>query len=203
VLQPNYRGSTGYGGEFRQLHGAGVGWGDAGDVEAGALHLVEQGLVDPDRIGLMGWSYGGFISAYLTATSDAFSAISVGAGISDWATHYAWEAVSWTTRFYSFDGTRPEDDPARWTQASPMTHIAGAATPTLIQHVDGDPIVSVLNAYELQHALEDMGVPNRFVIYPGSGHGIGGLRQRLGGLWHNWQWFLKYVWEEEVELPLD
>lgn len=203
VLQPNYRGSTGYGGAFRQLHGEGVGHGDAGDVEAGALHLVEQGLVDSGRMGVMGWSYGGFISAWLTATSDRFQAISVGAGISDWPTHYAWEPASYTTRFYSFGGAPPFEDPERWAEASPITHVADASTPTLIQHVDGDPVVTVLNAYELQHALQDLGVEHRFVIYPGSGHGVAPLKQRLGALWHNWQWFLKHIWGEDVELPLE
>ena len=201
VLQPNYRGSTGYGGEFRQLHGRGVGWGDAGDVEAGVAHLVAEGLVDGDRVGVMGWSYGGFISAYLTATSKAFKAVSVGAGISDWRTHYAWEPSSYTTRLYSFDAA-PWEDPNAYAVASPITYINNASTPTLIQHVDGDPVVTVLNAYELQHALQDLGVENRFVIYPGRSHGVGPLKQRLGGLWHNWQWFLKHIWGEEVDIPL-
>jgi dipeptidyl aminopeptidase/acylaminoacyl peptidase len=202
VLEPNYRGSTGYGGEFRQLHHRALGWGDAGDVEAGVAHLVAEGLVLPDRVGLMGWSYGGFISAYLTATSKAFQAVSVGAGISDWRTHYAWEPTSYTTRFYSFDAA-PWEDPNAYAVASPITYINNASTPTLIQHVDGDPVVTVLNAYELQHALQDLGVENRFVIYPGSSHGVGPLKQRLGGLWHNWQWFLEHIWDEQVELPLE
>lgn len=202
VLEPNYRGSTGYGGEFRQLHRRAIGWGDAGDVEAGVAHLVAEGLVDADRVGLMGWSYGGFISAYLTATSRAFRAVSVGAGISDWRTHYAWEPASYTTRFYSF-GAAPWEDPNAYDVASPITYINNASTPTLIQHVDGDPVVTVLNAYELQHALQDLGVENRFVIYPGSSHGVGPLKQRLGALWHNWQWFLEHIWDERVELPLE
>jgi dipeptidyl aminopeptidase/acylaminoacyl peptidase len=201
VLQPNYRGSTGYGGKFRQLHRRALGWGDAGDVEAGVAHLVAEGRVAPDRVGVMGWSYGGFISAYLTATSKAFRAISVGAGITDWRTHYAWEPSSWTTRFYSFDAT-PWEDPNAYSVASPITYINNASTPTLIQHVDGDPVVTVLNAYELQHALQDRGIENRFVIYPGGSHGIGPLKQRLGALWHNWQWFLEHIWGEEVELPV-
>jgi len=202
VLQPNYRGSTGWGGEFRQLHHRGVGWGDAGDVEAGVAHLVAEGLVDGDRVGVMGWSYGGFISAYLTATSKAFKAVSVGAGITDWRTHYAWEPGSYTTRFYSFDAA-PWEDANAYAVASPITYINNASTPTLIQHVDGDPVVTVLNAYELQHALQDLGVENRFVIYPGSSHGVRPLKQRLGGLWHNWQWFLKHIWGEDVEIPLE
>ncbi|HSM07079.1 MAG TPA: S9 family peptidase [Longimicrobiales bacterium] len=202
VLEPNYRGSTGYGGAFRQLHGRGLGWGDAGDVEAGVADLVRRGFVDADRVGVMGWSYGGFISAYLTAQSRAFRAVSVGAGITDWRTHYAWEPSSWTTRFYSFDAT-PWEDPNAYAVASPITYVNNASTPTLIQHVDGDPVVTVLNAYELQHALQDLGVQNRMVVYPGDSHGIRPLRQRLAATWHNWQWFLRHLWNEEVELPLE
>ncbi len=202
VLQPNYRGSTGYGPEFRSKHHRTLGGGDARDVEAGAEHLVAAGLADPDRIGLMGWSYGGFISAYLSATSEVFTAISVGAGISDWRSHYAWEPVNVTTRDFSF-GATPWEDPSAYEVASPVAHIRGASTPTLIQHVDGDPIVPVINAYELYQALKDVGVEARFVEYHGPGHGVSGLRQVHGALWHNWQWFAWHLWGETLEMPTE
>ena len=202
VLMPNYRGSVGYGPEFRTAHHRTLGSGDAMDVLAGVEHLIGKGFIDADRVGVMGWSYGGFISAYLTATTDRFAAISVGAGISDWPTHYAWEPANITTKIFSF-GVSPHEDPDAWDEASPMTHIAGATTPTLIQHVDGDPIVTVLNAYELYQALLDLGIESRFVEYSGRGHGPSGLKQRLGVIWHNLEWFGRYVWNEEVPLPAE
>jgi len=200
VLMPNYRGSVGYGAAFRSAHHRTVGRGDAMDVLAGVEYLIGEGFVDEDRVALMGWSYGGFVSAYLTATSDRFHAISVGAGISHWPTHYAGEAANITTLVFSF-GVPPHEDPEAWAIASPMTHIAGAQTPTLIQHVDGDPTVTVLNAYELYQALQDLGVETRFVEYHGPAHGPTGLKQRLGVLWHNQQWFARHMWGEEIELP--
>ncbi len=202
VLMPNYRGSVGYGPEFRTAHHRTLGWGDAMDVLAGVDDLIGKGFIDPDRVTVMGWSYGGFISAFLTATTDRFAAISVGAGISDWPTHYGWEPANITTKIFSF-GVSPHEDPEAWDEASPMTHIAGATTPTLIQHVDGDPIVTVLNAYELYQALLDLGVESRFVEYSGRGHGPSGLRQRLGVLWHNLEWFGRHVWNEDVPLPVE
>ena len=200
VLMPNYRGSAGYGPEFRTAHHRTLGPGDAGDVLAGVEHLIGQGYIDTERVAVMGWSYGGFISAWLTATTDRFAAISVGAGISDWATHYAWEPANITTKIFSF-GVAPHEDPEEWDRASPMTHIAGASTPTLIQHVDGDPIVTVLNAYELYQALLDLGVEAKFVEYSGRGHGPSGLKALRGVLWHNLEWFGSHIWGEDVPLP--
>ena len=198
VLLPNYRGSAGYGPAFRTAHHRTLGLGDAKDVEAGVDHLVELGFVDPDRIGLMGWSYGGFISAWLTATSDRFAAVSVGAGISDWRTHYAWESANITTRVFSF-GTTPWEDPETWAAASPITHIEGARTPTLIQHVVGDPVVSVLSAYELYQALLDLGVETEFVQFPGSGHFPWGPKSQLAIHWQNWEWFARHLGSAEPD----
>ena len=200
VLQPNYRGSVGYGGDFRARHHRDLGSGDATDVLRGVDYLIDQGLVDPARVGVMGWSYGGFISAFLTATSDRFAAISVGAGIADWRTHYAWEPANITTRVFSFGATPWENDEV-YRVASPVTYIGNASTPTLIQHVDGDPIVTVLSAYELWQGLLDNDVTVRFVEYPGRGHFVSGLKQLHGALWHNLEWFGRYIWGDEVELP--
>ena len=88
VLRVNYRGSAGYGEKFRQLNVRNLGVGDAWDVLSGVDHLIAKGWVDPAKVGCMGWSQGGYISAFLTASSDRFAAVSVGAGISNWATYY-------------------------------------------------------------------------------------------------------------------
>lgn len=195
VLLPNYRGSAGYGPEFRTAHHRTAGPGDAMDVEAGVDHLIGLGIVDPDRVAVMGWSYGGFVSAWLTATSDRFRAISVGAGISDWRTHYAWEAANITTRVFTF-GTTPWEDPETWAASSPITHIEGARTPTLIQHIVGDPVVSILSAYELYQALVDLGVETEFVEFPGSAHYPGNPKSQLALAWQNWEWFARHLWGE-------
>ncbi len=198
VLLPNYRGSAGYGPEFRTAHHRTAGFGDAMDVEAGVDHLIGLGIVDTNRVGVMGWSYGGFVSAWLTATSDRFGAISVGAGISDWRTHYAWESANITTRVFTF-GTTPWEDPETWAASSPITHIQGGRTPTLIQHVVGDPVVSILSAYELYQALTDLGVATELVQFPGSGHYPSNPKHQLALLWQNWEWFALHLWGEQAE----
>lgn len=84
-----------------------------------------------------------------------------------------------------------------------MTYINGATTPTLIQHGEFDRRVPVANAYELAQGLRDKGVENKLIIYNGFGHGISKPKERLAAVWHNWQWFNKYIWGEEVELPFN
>ena len=199
VLMPNYRGSAGYGEAFRSLNVRNLGVGDAWDVLSGVEFLVAQGFVDQDRIGAMGWSQGGYISAFLTTTSDEFAAISVGAGISNWMTYYVNTDIHPFTRHY-LQGT-PWSDPEVYATTSPMTYINGATTPTLIQHGEFDRRVPTPNAYELYQGLQDVGVPVELVIYKGFGHGISKPRELLAAVWHNWQFFAKWIWGEDVVIP--
>jgi len=198
VLRPNYRGSAGYGAKFRALNVRNLGVGDAWDVLSGVDHLVQQGIVDTTRMGAMGWSQGGYISAFLTTTTNRFKAISVGAGISNWMTYYVNTDIHPFTRQYL--KATPWDDPEIYAKTSPMTYIKQAKTPTLIQHGEFDRRVPIANAYELLQGLQDRGVPARLVVYKGFGHGIDKPKEQLAAYWHNWQWFGKYVWREEVKL---
>lgn len=200
VLQPNYRGSAGYGGAFRSLNYRNLGVGDAWDVLSGVDHLVELGFVDTDRMGAMGWSQGGYISAFLTTNSDRFAAISVGAGISNWMTYYVNTDIPPFTRQYL--GATPWDDPAVYALTSPMTNIKAASTPTLIQHGEFDRRVPTPNAYELAMGLSDVGVETEIIIYKGFGHGIDKPKERLAAVWHNWRWFARHIWGEVVDLPI-
>ncbi len=199
ILQPNYRGSAGYGEKFRSLNVRNLGVGDAWDVLSGVAHLENEGLVDSERIGVMGWSQGGYISAFLTTTSDKFKAVSVGAGISNWMTYYVNTDIHPFTRQY-LEGT-PWNDQDIYEKTSPMTYINNATTPTLIQHGEYDRRVPVPNAYELYQGLQDVGVETKLIIYKGFGHGITKPKERLAATWHNWQWFGKYVWGEDVKMP--
>jgi dipeptidyl aminopeptidase/acylaminoacyl peptidase len=199
VLMPNYRGSAGYGEEFRSLNVRNLGVGDAWDVISGVEYLIDQGMVDADKVGCMGWSQGGYISAFLTTHSDIFKAVSVGAGISNWITYYVSTDIHPFTRQYL--KATPWSDPEIYSLTSPMTKINEARTPTLIQHGEFDKRVPVPNAYELYQGLQDVGVESELYIYKGFGHGINKPKERLAATWHNWQWFSKYLWGEEVELP--
>lgn len=192
VLRVNYRGSAGYGEKFRQLNVRNLGVGDAWDVESGVDHLIAKGWVDPKRVGVMGWSQGGYISAFLTTASAKFAAVSVGAGISNWATYYYNTDITPFTIQYL--GDDPADDPEIYRRTSPMTYIRQARTPTLIQHGENDRRVPVANAYELRQGLEDRGVPVEMIVYKGFGHGITKPKARRAVLEHNLLWFNHFIW---------
>ena len=199
VLMPNYRGSAGYGEGFRSLNVRNLGVGDAWDVLSGVDYLIERGMVDPDSMGCMGWSQGGYISAFLTTNTDRFKAISVGAGISDWMTYYVNTDIHPFTRQYL--KSTPWSDPGIYALTSPITTINQAKTPTLIQHGEFDRRVPIANGYELYQGLQDVGVPVKMMVYKGFGHGITKPKERLAATWHNWQWFGKYIWGEELSMP--
>jgi dipeptidyl aminopeptidase/acylaminoacyl peptidase len=192
VLRPNYRGSAGYGEKFRSLNVRNLGVGDMWDVMSGVDHLVRQGIVDTARMGAMGWSQGGYISAFLTTNTSRFKAISMGAGISNWVTYYVATDIHPFTRQYL--KATPWQEPAIYAKTSPMTTIRNAKTPTLIQHGEFDRRVPIQNAYELFQGLQDQGVPTQLVVYKGFGHGINKPKEQLAAVQHNWDWFEKYVW---------
>jgi dipeptidyl aminopeptidase/acylaminoacyl peptidase len=197
VLEPNYRGSAGYGEKFRSLNVRNLGVGDAWDVLSGVDHLVAQGIADKDRMGVMGWSQGGYISAFLaTHERQIFKAISVGAGISDWMTYYVNTDIHPFTRQYL--KATPWDDPEIYAKTSPITNIRRAKTPTLIQHGENDARVPIPNAYELYQGLQDQGVPVKLIVYKGFGHGLNKPRAARAAMEHNLEWFARYVWGERA-----
>jgi len=196
ILKVNYRGSGGYGEKFRQLNVRNLGVGDAWDVLSGVDYLIAKGWVDGKRVGCMGWSQGGYISAFLTTSSDRFAAISVGAGISNWATYYYnTDITPFTIQYLDKD---PALDPEIYAKTSPMTYIKQAKTPTLIQHGEFDRRVPIPNAYELRQGLEDRGVPVEMVVYKGFGHGITKPREMRAVMLHNLGWFNHYIFGEPM-----
>jgi dipeptidyl aminopeptidase/acylaminoacyl peptidase len=199
VLRVNYRGSAGYGEKFRALNVRNLGVGDMWDVLSGIDYLNKRGIIDTTRMGCMGWSQGGYISAFLTTHTGIFKAISVGAGISDWATYYVSTDITPFTREYL--KATPWEDKAIYEKTSPITTINQARTPTLIQHGELDRRVPIPDAYELYRGLQDRHIPSRLIVYKGFGHGITKPKERLAAVWHNWQWFAKYIWNEDLTLP--
>ncbi|HEY6213056.1 MAG TPA: S9 family peptidase [Vicinamibacterales bacterium] len=200
VLEPNYRGSAGYGEKFRSLNVKNLGVGDAWDVLSGVDSLIAKGLVDRDRVGVMGWSQGGYISAFL-ATHDAarFKAISVGAGISDWMTYYVSTDIHPFTRQYL--QATPWDDPAIYAKTSPITYIKQAKTPTLIQHGATDQRVPLPDAFELYQGLKDNNVPTKLIVYQGFGgigHGPSKPKSYRATMDHNLEWFDQWMFKTEA-----
>jgi dipeptidyl aminopeptidase/acylaminoacyl peptidase len=197
VLRPNYRGSAGYGEKFRSLNVRNLGLGDYQDVISGVDSLIAKGMVDPQRVGAMGWSQGGYISAFITTYSDRFKAVSMGAGISDWSTYYVNTDIHPFTRQYL--KATPWEDPEIYRKTSPITYVNKAKTPTLIQHGDQDKRVPPPNAFELYQALRDHGVPTKLILYKGFGHPINKPKQQRAVMDHNYEWFSEYIWGEKPQ----
>jgi dipeptidyl aminopeptidase/acylaminoacyl peptidase len=195
VLEPNYRGSAGYGEKFRSLNVRNLGVGDAWDVISGVDALIAKGLADPNRVATMGWSQGGYISAFLaTHDSGRFKAVSVGAGISDWTTYYVNTDITPFTPQYL--KATPWDDAEIYAKTSPITYIKSASVPTLIQHGATDQRVPLPNAFELYRGLQDRGVPSKLIVYKGFegvGHGPSNPISCRSVMQHNLEWFDKYL----------
>ena len=196
ILKVNYRGSAGYGEKFRKLNVGNLGVGDAWDVLSGVDFLIAKGWVDKNKVACMGWSQGGYISAFLTTSTDRFVAISVGAGISNWATYYYNTDITPFTINYL--GNDPAEDPAIYLKTSPMSYIKKAKTPTLIQHGEFDRRVPIANGYELRQGLEDRGVKVEMVVYKGFGHGINKPKSMRAVMQHNLSWFNHYIWGDPM-----
>jgi dipeptidyl aminopeptidase/acylaminoacyl peptidase len=196
ILRPNYRGSAGYGEKFRSLNVRNLGVGDYSDVISGVDYLISKGMVDKDRVGSMGWSQGGYISAFITCFSDRFKAVSVGAGISDWMTYYVNTDIHPFTRQYL--KATPWDDPEIYKKTSPISYVKNARTPTLIQHGELDKRVPIPNGYELYQALKDRGIPVEMIVYKGFGHPINKPKQQRAVMEHNYAWFCHWIWGDTM-----
>jgi dipeptidyl aminopeptidase/acylaminoacyl peptidase len=171
VLRPNYRGSTNYG----QKHKTDIvgNYFEPGynDIMAGVDHLIQQGIADPNQMGVFGWSAGGHWSNWILTHTDRFKAISSGAGTSNWISMYAQSDVQRNRQFYLGNKLPYDDFEAYWNQ-SPIKYIRNAKTPTMIHVVQGDPRVPSPQSVELHMALKKLGVPTELYMYPGSTHGI-------------------------------
>jgi dipeptidyl aminopeptidase/acylaminoacyl peptidase len=192
VLKPNYRGSTNYGQEHR--YGIVGNYFAPGydDIMTGVDHLIAQGIVDGDRMGVLGWSAGGHWSNWILVNTDRFKAISSGAGTSNWISMYAQSDVQRNRQYYLGDELPYNNFDAFWDQ-SPLKYIARAKTPTMIHVVEGDPRVPSPQSVELYMALKKLGVDTELFLYPGSSHGIPDARNRLVKSVSEMAWMDHYV----------
>ena len=192
VLRPNYRGSTNYGQKFKNDIVGNYFPPGYDDIISGVDHLIAQGIVDPDRMGALGWSAGGHWSNWILVSTDRFKALSSGAGTSNWISMYAQSDVQRNRQFYLGDKLPYDDFDAYWNQ-SPLKYIKKAKTPTMIHVVEGDPRVPSPQSVELHMALKQLGVPTELFMYPGNTHGITDPRNQLVKAVSEMAWMDYYV----------
>jgi dipeptidyl aminopeptidase/acylaminoacyl peptidase len=193
VLRVNPRGSSGYGFDFRNANFRDWGVGDYQDIMSGVDAVIAKGVADPARMGIMGWSYGGYMTSWVITQTPRFKAASVGAGV---------------TNLMSFTGTA--DIPSflpdyfggefwadggldLWRAHSAMFHVQDVKTPTLIQHGEADLRVPISQGYELYNALRRRGVPTRMVVYPRQPHGLQEPKFIDDAMRRNLEWFDRWV----------
>ena len=196
VLEPNYRGSSGYGNEFLKANYRNLGIGDYQDVISGVDALIDKGIADKDRVGIMGWSQGGFISAFCSIYSDRFKATSVGGAITNWRNHYVITDIPYFITMYL--GDTPWNDPEIYARTSPMNYIKSAATPTLIQHGEIDARVPTPNAYELYQGLKDMEVDTELILFKGMAYSPDQPGMNVAIMKQNLMWFSHYILGEKL-----
>ena len=186
VLYPNIRGSTGYGHRFVEMNRADWGGGDFKDVMAGVDFLIARGLADADRLGIAGWSYGGYMSMWAVTQTNRFKASVAGAGLSDLASEFGTEGgSSYDEWFY---GT-PYEKLDGFIKSSPITYIKNARTPTLILQGENDVTDPIGQSQQFYRGLKRYAVESDFVVYPREGHGFREEKHQLDVLNRLIAWF--------------
>ncbi|HEV2288024.1 MAG TPA: S9 family peptidase [Candidatus Acidoferrales bacterium] len=170
VLFPNPRGSYGAGEAFTRANIKDFGYGDFKDIMAGVDAAIASLPVDPNRLGITGWSYGGYMSMWAVTQTHRFRAAVIGAGLANWLSYYGENSIDkWMTFYF---GDTVYNDPAVYAKSAPITFIKNVQTPSLIVVGDSDGECPPPQSYEFWHALVTLGVPTQFVIYPHEGHGF-------------------------------
>jgi dipeptidyl aminopeptidase/acylaminoacyl peptidase len=198
LLLPNPRGSGGYGEEFRRANYEDFGGGDYRDIMEGVDLLIKQGIADEERMGLMGWSYGGYMAFWVVTQTDRFKAISAGAGVSNLYTeYYHGDNEDWIITsdgvMVSHYSRRPWKDPMMYLKNSAINFIGNAKTPLLIQHGELDRRVPISQSVEFYLGAKMVGFPVEMVVYPKQGHGIREPSLVLKAMEKNLQWFNKWL----------
>ncbi len=191
VLRSNVRGSTGYGKQFRYANYGDWGGGDFEDMMAGVDHVVAMGVADPERLGVMGWSYGGFMTAWAITQTRRFKAASIGAPVTDLVSLNG--TADMATFVPDYFGGESWEKPDPYIKHSPIFQVKGVTTPTLMQHGIIDTVVPLSQGQEFYNALLRQGVTVRMVVYPRSGHGITESKFLLHVMQENLAWFEKYL----------
>jgi dipeptidyl aminopeptidase/acylaminoacyl peptidase len=178
VFVPNYRGSTGWGLEFAESNIADMGGADYADIMSGIDGLIAQGIADGDRLGICGWSYGGYMTAWAIGQTNRFKAAMAGAAITDWPSFHGRSYLhTWDRKHYG--DSDPYDASSKHAEFNPFASVRKVTTPTLFLHGELDWDVPVEQAYFMYRALKDLGVETQLVVYPREPHGFSEYAHRL------------------------
>ena len=192
VFEPNFRGSINYGPQFRCATIQAQGFGDMDDIMTGIDMLIDQGIADPDRLGVMGWSYGGYLSAWIIGHTNRFKAASIGASSTDWVSWYAPSIANKESApdvMWEYFGGPPWDRLDVYNRHSVRGFLKNIKTPSLVLHGEQD----IDSGPEVYVALLDLNVPVSYVTYPREGHGISEPKHQSDLMSRNLEWFKKWV----------
>jgi dipeptidyl aminopeptidase/acylaminoacyl peptidase len=191
VLLPNPRGSYGQGEDFTRANVKDFGGGDLRDTLAGVDAAIAKYPIDPARLGVTGWSYGGFMTMWTVTQTNRFRGAVAGAGIANWQSYYGQNLIDqWMIPFF---GASVYDDPGAYQRSSPIDHIKKVKTPTLVIVGEHDAECPAPQSYEFWHALRTLGVPTQLVVYPGEGHMFVKPENQADRLDQTVAWFDKYL----------
>ena len=194
VLMPNPRGSFGGGERFAKAVRLNMGYGDLRDILAGVDEVEAKYPIDDSRLGLTGWSYGGFMSMFAPTQTHRFKAAVAGAGLSDWKSYYGENSIDeWMIPFF---GASVYQDPKAYAKSSAIDFIQNDKTPSLIVVGEYDGECPAPQSFEYWHALRAMGVPATLVVYAGEGHGFDKPNDERDVLERALRWFGKYLGTE-------
>ena len=191
VLRPNPRGSSGYGTAFRRANLKDWGVGDYQDLMTGVDKVIALGVADPERLGVMGWSYGGFMTSWIITQTKRFKAASAGAPVTNLMSFTGTADIP--SFIPDYFGGQPWDVLEVYRKHSPMFNVKGASTPTMIQHGEADERVPISQGYELYNALKAQGVPVRMIVLPRQPHGPNEPKMLLRVMQSNLEWFERHL----------
>ena len=191
VLLPNPRGSYGQGEDFTRANVKDFGGGDLRDDLAGVDAAIKKYPIDPARLGVTGWSYGGYMTMWTVTQTNRFRAAVAGAGIANWQSYYGQNLIDqWMIPFF---GASVYDDPAIYEKSSPIRFIKNVKTPTLVIVGERDAECPAAQSYEFWHALKTLGVPTKLIIYAGEGHLFIEPKHQADRMQQTVAWFDKYL----------
>lgn len=191
VFFPNIRGSYGEGETFTRANRRDWGFGDMRDLLAGVELVTKRFPVDSKRVGILGWSYGGSTAMMAITQTNRFRAAVAGAGAGNWQSYYGQNAIDkWMIPYF---GASVYDDPAAYVRSSAITYVKNAKTPMLILVGEKDGEAPPAQSIEFWHALKELSVPTRLVIYAGEGHSFSQESDRIDVTARTLDWFDRYM----------